>query len=478
MENNTCEREIDLKEMLFFILRKWRSVIAGALILAILFGAYKIIGDMRAPQQDEGTDPVETAAENVQVSYEEARADYERMSEVYEKSVESLKSEIANREEYMEKSVRMNVDPYNLPYAKADVLVSLDDLDWTEDAKELMTDPTDSLVELYRIKLAAGMDWDRLQKIADIKEEKYVRELIGVSSSGAGNIISLSVCYKDEKTANLMLDDILEQMEENKADLEKSFGSHSITVLNRTSGLMIDTGLADQQKNNQDVITNYNTDLTNRENLANSLVEPEKPQEESTAVEEVAGQPAAGLKKAGIKYIILGGVAGVFLLAVFWGMIYLLSGKLHSESDMRDTLGIPVLGIFTKPVRKRALSAVDEWLEKWVIRPEKLPDDEVIKRAAIQLRTHTGGMKRILVTGTVSLEKLEKVQRQLADSLDVPEFAVGEDMNRSIDTVTMVGTCDAILLVEEKEISAYQKVQKEKELADALQKPIVGCLMY
>ena len=36
------EQEIDLKDLLFFVLHKWRIVLSTALILAVLIGGYKL----------------------------------------------------------------------------------------------------------------------------------------------------------------------------------------------------------------------------------------------------------------------------------------------------------------------------------------------------------------------------------------------------------------------------------------------------
>lgn len=42
--NNTgYEREIDLKELMFVVLRQWRLLLAAAVAMAFLFGGYKAV---------------------------------------------------------------------------------------------------------------------------------------------------------------------------------------------------------------------------------------------------------------------------------------------------------------------------------------------------------------------------------------------------------------------------------------------------
>ena len=47
--NNTgYEREIDLKELMFVVLRQWRLLLAAAVAMAFLFGGYKRVLTQRA----------------------------------------------------------------------------------------------------------------------------------------------------------------------------------------------------------------------------------------------------------------------------------------------------------------------------------------------------------------------------------------------------------------------------------------------
>ena len=80
--NDTYEREIDLKELMFAVLHKWRMILAFAFIFAVLLGGYKAVSVYRS-QSD------------VQ-AFEEVRNSYARALEVYNKNMESCKREIYN----------------------------------------------------------------------------------------------------------------------------------------------------------------------------------------------------------------------------------------------------------------------------------------------------------------------------------------------------------------------------------------------
>ena len=41
--NNVYEQEIDLKDLIFAVLHRWRMILAAAVVLALLLGGYKAL---------------------------------------------------------------------------------------------------------------------------------------------------------------------------------------------------------------------------------------------------------------------------------------------------------------------------------------------------------------------------------------------------------------------------------------------------
>ena len=78
--NNTYEREIDLKELMFAVLRRWRMLLVFSLALALVLGGYKAISAYQSNGQE----------------YEEAQENYAKELETYNKSMEACQREIDN----------------------------------------------------------------------------------------------------------------------------------------------------------------------------------------------------------------------------------------------------------------------------------------------------------------------------------------------------------------------------------------------
>ena len=71
--NNVYEQEIDLKDLIFAVLHRWRMILAAAVVLALLLGGYKALRTYNHNNDD--------------ASILEAKAQYEKDLEAYNQRV-------------------------------------------------------------------------------------------------------------------------------------------------------------------------------------------------------------------------------------------------------------------------------------------------------------------------------------------------------------------------------------------------------
>ena len=117
--NNGYEQEIDLKELMFSVLHRWRPMVLLAVILMVALGGYKAGSTYRALSDPE----VKTEARD---KYELDLRNYNREVETNERELENLKKDITNQEEYLEKSVLMSMSPYDVWEARAEFFIKTD----------------------------------------------------------------------------------------------------------------------------------------------------------------------------------------------------------------------------------------------------------------------------------------------------------------------------------------------------------------
>ena len=113
------EQEIDLKDLMFAVLRKWRPIILIAIVFAVLLGGMKGAGALKQMKDSEYL-----AAK--QQEYDNSMDQYAISKASLEKEVENIKASLESQNEYMEKSVLMNINPYDEYVTAADFYVGTD----------------------------------------------------------------------------------------------------------------------------------------------------------------------------------------------------------------------------------------------------------------------------------------------------------------------------------------------------------------
>ena len=113
-EENT--RQVSLLSLLKGALKRWKIILLAGVILGCLLGSYKIFSihsKKEAMIEDYDT-------------YVSRRDAYRASIKEYKVMVKALQEQIEEKLSYMDSSIRMNLDAYNVPMATADFTVTSD----------------------------------------------------------------------------------------------------------------------------------------------------------------------------------------------------------------------------------------------------------------------------------------------------------------------------------------------------------------
>lgn len=452
--NDTYEQEIDLKDLLFFILRKWHFIACIAIIGALLAGGYQLFH-----YRD-----TEYIAE-LKKDYDRALKEYQQAEEGYLKSMEDLTADIHYEESYQENSLLYNIDPYNKLTSSADIFITMDYSRSQEGTNMVSIDPADSVLKAYTSAIIRGiflLPFSEENKL-DIN---YLKELIQVSPDYNGNMLTITVTHTERESAEKILDLILNAMDAIKPEIQKELGQHSMVIMNKNTDIVIDPGLARNQKDR----------TANLNNLYTSLRETQKALEDLTQPEEPAALTPTGIIKAGIKYGILGGILGAFLSAFVSSVLFLMSNTLYSEKDLKNKFGLRILGTFFRGKKKVVFTAVDEYLDR-LEGKKNVTDQEVYERIAANIKSFVEAGSKILLTGTINETVLNDIRGSLQEQLCEFELAAGPDINDNTAALKMLNEYNNIVLVEERGVSKFSQVTSEIEMVHDLKKNVIGCIL-
>lgn len=456
MENQSYEQEIDLKDLMFAILHKWRGIIVTAVIVGILVGGYKL-GTGLSSKEDGA------AAEKARKDYNQSMELYESMSQLYKSNLDTIQAQIQSQGDYIANSVLMKISPYHKNVAGADVFVTVDPQEALGDRQILASDPADTILRAYEslinsaeLKEIEGMDIDGI----------YLKELVTTEVDYEGNSLSIQTTYTDEQGAKALLDALLEELQRQGGELQREFGNHRILIMNETSSVVADTKLYQRQQDAFNTLTALRTSLADKKDELGKMEKPAAPSVIS----------ASASLKSGIKYGILGGALGAFLSIFYICAVFLMSDKVNSEKEMKNRFGLKLLGVFAQMPKKRAFSGIDRWLDRLEGKSFKKPE-EVYEIVAANVRNYMEENQNIMLLGGASMDRMSEIAKELKDRMPELEIQIGQDMGTSAETLKRLPGAGQVILVEERGVSQYQEIQNQVELIRSLDKAIVGCIV-
>ena len=354
------EMEIDLIDFLFYLLRRWKSLVAMILLGAVLGSAFYVVKTTKAANAVvEDYQPDADTEANMKLA-----AQYRRL---YDQQID-----------YNEHSIIMQMDP-NQVY-EGTLTYYLAAGEQTELLGQLYTNVINDENVVAELKKAAGLTCD----------DQYVKELISSSvlqkdidengsltgttvdnnlqiivptESASNTVITYHVAYLDKETCEKMTEVLKNAVESATQEYETMYGSYTFDVLQMTVAVSVDQKYLDQQRTSATLIDNYLTKFTN---LENGFSDTGKSYYETVYLkaEKEEMQPSESENGISVKDLIKWLVVGSFGFVVLWGAYYffkyLLDPSIKTIDEVKQ-MRIPVIGkLGTKNVNSTILDHLKE----------------------------------------------------------------------------------------------------------------------
>lgn len=313
-ESSVYEREIDLVQMIKYLIKKFPIMLVGAVFGLILFLVLSIV-------LNSGTEIVE---EGELTSFEKQQKKYEQDYAQLEMEIADLEQAIEEQSSYNSESLLMKMNPYNKQSVSGQFYIDTDykinpELSYQD------TDLTTSIARAYEALETTGTLANYInERIDEPIKERYLNELIDVTYLGDATL-RVVVMHTSQEEAKQIYDLVMECMEEKKNEFVKTIGNYSITLLNESDKASVDIELSNIQTSNLESINTLKESLEEKQESFDSLVEPV----ESTV---------------SLIFPIIGGVLGGICVFGVYVVLFLLNTTLKTSEDVVHFIGLPVLG--------------------------------------------------------------------------------------------------------------------------------------
>ncbi len=367
MNTTETERSIDLRILFFRVLKRWRLLIIF-LILGLIAGAvFKYIRGGKTTETVIRTVP-EVREPLTEEEYLAAVEAYEIQKADYEAAVQTAEAALYAYQPYADGSIIARIDPYNVSYAYARVVVSAAPLEPdSPNASTVLSNGIRYILYTLSSRLENGGLFDTLSQMTDT-ESRFLREVISFSVSSSAGSLEISVNHYDPETARKLLDRILEYLDRNKEGVTADGidpESIRIETFRGYSGPVVSSAMNTAKNTITKTLNTLTDNLAAAKKALDGLLPPEKDKvvkKASTETVEVSHARRAG-KREILKYSILFGaaflVAGLLLIA----LKLLFPYKLLSKEDAELSTRLPVYANYGSIAAKHK-TRFDKWILK------------------------------------------------------------------------------------------------------------------
>ncbi|MDO4460277.1 MAG: hypothetical protein Q4C42_09440 [Clostridia bacterium] len=511
------EITVSIKDLFYRILSKWRVMVVFALIFAIAGGAFSYVSSYKSSQkaydefmagqvEDEDTEGDKELNAILNLIEETGSVLNSTEKKQVENAFESYKDfteQINQIQNYLNKSVKMNLNPNAVPTMTLQYLVD----NHYEAVYPVIeyTDFTEDIISSYNAKI---LNTNTCQQILNQIEWEtdiaYVRELISVNKS-ANNIMTIRIYAPDEATCEAIAVIIQQAIVTETPGVKKLYGDFDLSFIHKQYSLNVvsdilstkqgyvanmntiaqayanvEKNLSKNQISYYDAIVNaylHETMKTDAESTDSKSVNPEAETILDMVETEVEETAPVVRGKLDIIFVILGFIGGVVIVCGVYFLIYIFGRNIRNEDDIREVFGVRVLGTVNAGEKKKLFGFIDRWLGKLFYKRRYVYSNEeryemITSGARISMAKNN--LSKVFVTGVSADEDSRKFAEKLAETL-------GANSGKSVldDPVSLekMSESDGIVLVERIGESSFDDIRKELELVKENNIKVIGAVV-
>lgn len=510
------ELVIDLKDLFYQILKKWRAVLVWMLVFGILFdgyGYYKKTKEAEAEAEAQRITELAAVDESVLDTLGEGLTDAEKVTaETAVATYYSTQKSLEYKQEYISKSVRMQINPACAPVVITQYLIDNHyEVEYPVISRE---NNIDNIIASYNHELTTEEVCRKLAKELEGElESKYIRELISCYMDGSG-ILSVRVTAKDRAECEKMTQVLRDEVKRITPKLQKTYGDFDIQETASDYYESNDTDLFSFQQSSlnelnslKNTLASLGTDFTEpQKNYYKYLLESQKLEEETDSeemgesannktenleAEDAAGQETvpesaaqavpAAVSLLQLKYLLIGLVAGAFVVCAVVAFSYIISSTLRVSSDLTDAFHMMLLGCVKEDgkKKKRLFGAVDQLIDRMFYgKGPQFTKEEQLKMICAGMKVAAGKdeMKHVFVTGSCNDEKTKEIIKALTDTkkTGIEILTEGTSVVYDPEALEKLAKADGVVFVEKIGQSLYKDIARELELCEKVKVPVIG----
>lgn len=462
MEKKTYEnfcKEINIRDLCFMILKKWKVILLCMVVMGILFSSWQYVKDKKEnAEQDEISVEAGVLTEAEQAAVDE---------------VLQLQGELKQIEDYKLKSDLLKIDPYNENKTVYSYLI-------TADNKNI-----EVIVEAYS-NFIRGEMLDEILEDGSIdlaKESLY--ELISIDYTTGDNtinvnldenskILSIMIISSTEELNAQISNKVKEEVEQYQTVLAAYVGNYEIKLLGENTSRWFNNSTFEKQERIIERCEALQKEIDGKTELLNAK------QIKVLNGEEIIIEKKAEKVKFNVWYVVLGMLQGVIIGVLYYAVKYVLDNRVKSVDELRKSLSIHILGICSEEAIKKQ-NVLDRIIESVHMHGENIYGEEEMNALLYyDIINYCSDREVTKVYINLFEENFgEKMMSGLTQKLkqESIELEIGcEDVNK-VGIVKKMMDYDCVIWVEKLGKVSYQTICREQMMCDKYRAECVGTVV-
>ncbi len=475
-QNDSQIIELDINDILGFVLKKAHIVFIVGILFAVMAGGYSYAKSYKS---------VETASTNSSVLDTENRLSGESDLEYNQRvqlvnrahtiisTIDSLNNQSDNLRNYLTHSLVMRLDPMNVSVSEAQLIIELDDGESVGLDDALISSYTNASLTgsfLLGVSNEYGYETSALQELIRVSNNKYNDETVFNNDSLTAIVLKITVWGESEDLTEALLDGALAEINDRYSEYNSTIARHTIYETGRQHYVSfvedIRTLQMDTMATYQDIQTQIDSGNKALDDIAKQLGLSDR----NSFYTDYFGN--ASVSKVGIskKYIAIGFILGAIFAMCVYVSIYIWGRKIYSQTQFFSLfLGCKSIGIL-KPQDKR--NRFVAFIDRINCDDSDLDANKTNALVAANYKNISRGIGRILITGTIDDDTAKRIVKNINITGDVKADIINNPV-----ILESLSDYDGVVIIEQRGVSEKKKIKKELELIDNASKPIIGAII-
>lgn len=454
------EREIDLRDLGIYLLRRWRTLLFAAFVFAAVLGA---VAGWKGYRQLNNIEMVQDSQKEFQAAEEQYRVS----KTLLERQLSNIQKEIETQEEYKKTSILMNIDPYN-EYKETAVYYITTDYQIMPGMVYQTPNIAPSVLNAYMKVAQNGEMIDYvLSKMQSELTIRNLKELIKVEADPGNQMLSITTVGNSKELAASIMKYIKEDLRSHKDIVSEVIGEHEISLVEAASVCTVDMDLVKQIGEYEDSLTELQTNLFKKQDELLKLKAPA-----NTAVSE--GSVARKL----LKYLLLGFFMGGMVSVLWFGAKYTLGDRLPQEDELRRRYGIKILARLHREHQGKGFAFIDRWIDRLAGNTEANTNEVTFyAMTAARLGSLVPQGAEVDLVGDIEDAKIRAFRDALSErTRGVQLYGLGNILE-SAEGFEHFTSANAVLILADAESSRCASIEKLVDDAATLKKTVLGIVI-